>query len=583
MKIYGRILSFFRPYWLCAIVAPLLMMGEVALDLLQPRLVRRIIDEGIGRNDLSVVYTTVVWMSVALVIAGLCGWGCGYFAVRGAYGMGADLRRTVFGKVQTLCFGNLDKMESGSLITRMTSDVNQVQEMAMMMLRGMVRMPLLIIGSLVMAVLTSPKLGVVFFAVLPALVVALVIIVRKTFPLYQTVQRRLDALYTVLQENLAGVRLVKAFAREDHERKRFSKANENFISQMTDAARMSARTTPIMTFILNIGIITALWVGGRHVACGHMRVGEVVAFISYLMQALASLMVFSNLIIQVSRAQASARRVNELMESKPTLEEPSVSKTASQSGGRVEFQNVTFGYAPNGCDPVLKNVNFVAEPGQTLAILGATGSGKSTLVQLIPRFYDATSGSVTIDGVDVRDIPEEELRRQVSIALQEPILFSTSVSENISFGEPDAGPKRVEQAALDAQADDFVRNLPHGYDTRLGQRGVNLSGGQKQRLAIARALLPRARVLILDDSTSAVDVRTERLINDALSERLPRQTRIVVAQRISTVLDADKILVLDDGVIAGEGTHEELLGSCEIYRGIYDSQVENGTLAHHVG
>jgi ATP-binding cassette subfamily B protein len=300
------------------------------------------------------------------------------------------------------------------------------------------------------------------------------------------------------------------------------------------------------------------------------------------MQALTSLMVFSNLIIQISRAKASAQRVAQLMDSKLTIEAPVVPAAMTNVRGRVAFENVSFSYAPNGSDPVLKNVSFHVEPGQTVAILGATGSGKSTLVQLIPRFYDVTSGRVTLDGVDVREIPEKELRRQVCIALQEPILFGCSVRDNISFGEPDAPLERVEQSAVDAQADEFVRSLSAGYDTKISQRGVNLSGGQKQRLAIARALLPEARVLILDDSTSAVDVRTERLINAALSERLPRRTRIVVAQRISTVLDADKILVLDDGVIVGEGTHETLLRSCEIYRDIHDSQVDNGTLALHV-
>ena len=582
MGALSKLFRYLKPYWLWATIAPLFMVGEVALDLLQPRLVRHIIDFGIGRNDMNVVYTTVIWMVVTLIVAGLCGLGCGYFAVRGAYGMGADLRDAVFRKVQSLSFGNLDATESGSLITRMTSDVNQVQEMVMMMLRGMVRMPLLIIGSMVMAVITSPKLGIVFFAVLPALVVALVIIVKKTFPLYQAVQKKLDGLYAVLQENLAGVRVVKAFAREKHESRRFAQANENLSGEMTGAARMSARTTPIMTFILNLGIIAALWVGGVHVSGGRMGVGEVVAFISYLMQALTSLMVFSNLIIQVSRAQASARRVTDLLGTHPTLKAPAAPVSVKTPSGRVAFENVSFSYSPNGSDPVLKNISFVAEPGQTVAILGATGSGKSTLVQLIPRFYDVKSGRITLDGIDVREIPEEDLRQQVRIALQESVLFSNSVSENICFGEPGAPRSRAEQAALEAQADEFIRNLPTGYETRIGQRGVSLSGGQKQRLAIARALLPSARVLILDDSTSAVDVRTERLINDALDERLPRQTRIVVAQRISTVVNADKILVLDDGIIVGEGTHDQLLTNCEIYRDIHDSQVENGTLPHHV-
>ncbi len=557
------------------------MLCEVVLDLMQPRLIQRIIDYGVARSDTHMVIGTAFLMLCFMALSGLCGLGCGYFAVRAAYGLGGDLRAALFLKVQTLSFGNLDRLETGALITRLTSDVNKVQEMVMMMMRGMVRMPLLMVGSLVMATVISPQLGLIFIVILPALTIALSMIIRKTFPLYRQVQEGLDGINTVLQENLAGVRVVKAFARSAHESVRFATANNALIQRMTDAVRMSSRTTPVMMLTLNVGVVAALWIGAGQVQTGGMRVGELVAFINYLGQAVITLMMFSTLTIQISTAQASARRVLELLDSEPMLmtptEEPQFS---SRPSGKVVFDNVSFNYSTASQDMILRNISFEAEPGQTVAILGATGSGKSTLVQLIPRFYDVSEGSVTLDGVDVREIPEEELRRHVGIALQESILFSASIKNNIRLGEPDASFEKLSTAARNAQADDFIRNLPDGYEALVGQRGVNLSGGQKQRLAIARALLLQPSVLILDDSTSAVDVRTEALIQEALERDSYRQTRFIVAQRISSVLNADKILVLDNGEIIAQGTHYELLDACDIYREIYESQTENGVLIY---
>lgn len=576
-----KLLRFLKPHLLFAVIAPLLMVGEVLLDLMQPRLIQRIIDVGIARSDITAVIHTGFWMIGFMLVAGLFGVGCGYFAVRAAYGLGGDLRGALFRKVQTLSFANLDRLETGALITRLTSDVNQVQEMVMMMMRGMVRMPLQLTGCLVMASMTSPRLGLIFIVILPVLLVALITIIRKTFPLYRQVQRGLDGVNTVLQENLAGVRVIKAFARSEHESARFAVANNALIQKMIDAVRMSSRTTPVMMLTLNIGVVAALWIAEGQVQTAGMKVGEVVAFINYLGLAVITLTMFSNLIIQISRAQASARRVVELLESEPALVKPQqIPQLPSRTAGKVVFENVSFSYYPAGHDPVLKNISFEAEPGETVALLGATGSGKSTLVQLIPRFYDACQGRVLLDGVDVREIPEEELRSHVGIALQESILFSTSIRNNISLGEPDAALEKLQEAARSAQAAEFISHLPDGYETVVGQRGVNLSGGQKQRLAIARALLPRPSVLILDDSTSAVDVRTEAHIQKALEETGHRQTRFIVAQRISSVLNADKILVLDDGEIIGQGTHHDLLDSCAVYREIYDSQTENGVLIH---
>jgi len=581
MQALLKLLKFLRPHWRFTVMAPILMLCEVVLDLMQPRLIQRIIDYGVARSDINMVLATAFLMLCFMMLSGLSGLGCGFFAVRAAYGLGGDLRAALFRKVQTLSFGNLDKLETGALITRLTSDVNKVQEMVMMMMRGMVRMPLLMVGSLVMATVISPRLGLIFIVILPALTLALTMIIRKTFPLYRQVQEGLDGINTVLQENLAGVRVVKAFARSEHESARFALANNTLIQRMTDAVRMSSRTTPVMMLTLNTGVVAALWIGAGQVQTGGMRVGELVAFINYLGQAVITLMMFSTLTIQISTAQASARRVLELLDSEPILMNPTQKQQfPSRPSGKVVFNNVSFNYSSASQDMILKNISFEAEPGQTVAILGATGSGKSTLVQLIPRFYDVSEGSVTLDGVDVRKIPEEELRRHVGIALQESILFSASIKNNIRLGEPDASFEKLSTAARNAQADEFIRNIPDGYEALVGQRGVNLSGGQKQRLAIARALLLQPSVLILDDSTSAVDVGTEALIQDALERNSYRQTRFIVAQRISSVLNADKILVLDNGEIIAQGTHYELLDACDVYREIYESQTENGVLIY---
>ena len=581
MQALLKLFKFLRPHWRFTVMAPVLMLCEVVLDLMQPRMIQRIIDYGVARSDTQMILGTAFLMLCFMAVSGLCGLGCGYFAVRAAYGLGGDLRAALFRKVQTLSFGNLDNLETGALITRLTSDVNKVQEMVMMMMRGMVRMPLLMVGSLVMATVISPRLGLIFIVILPALTIALSMIIRKTFPLYRQVQEGLDGINTVLQENLAGVRVVKAFARSEHESLRFATANNTLIQRMTDAVRMSSRTTPVMMLTLNIGVVAALWIGAGQVQTGGMRVGELVAFINYLGQAVITLMMFSTLTIQISTAQASARRVLELLDSEPMLKTPTQElQFTSRPSGKVVFDNVSFNYSSASQDMVLKNISFEAEPGQTVAILGATGSGKSTLVQLIPRFYDVSEGRVTLDGVDVREIPEEELRRHVGIALQESILFSASIKNNIRLGEPDASMEKLSTAARNAQADEFIRNIPDGYEALVGQRGVNLSGGQKQRLAIARALLLQPSVLILDDSTSAVDVRTESLIQEALERNSYRQTRFIVAQRISSVLNADRILVLDNGEIIAQGTHYELLDVCDVYREIYESQTENGVLIY---
>lgn len=580
MRATIRLFSFLKPYWVWATLAPLLMLLEVAMDLMQPRFLQRIIDVGIANSDLTVILHTGLWM-VGLAVVGIIGGvGCSFFAVLAAQGFGADLRSALFGRVQILSFANVDELETGKLITRLTNDVTQVQEVVLILLRIMVRAPMMLVGSLLMAVITAPQLAPLFVILIPVVIIGLVLIINRAFPLFSQVQARLDALNTVMQESLAGVRVVKAFVREAHQIMRFGEANNRLMAQNITAVRTVAVTMPFMMIALDSGVVAALWFGGVQVSAGGMHVGQVIAFINYLMQTLMSLMMVSMLLMRISRSEASAVRIQEVFDSEPKVRNKPDALTEFTSQGRVAFEDVMFSYPGSEDDPVLCDVSFVAEPGQTVALLGATGSGKSSLVHLIPRFYDVTGGRVTIDGVDVRDIDEATLRRQIGTALQESVLFSGTIRDNIRYGRPDASDEQVIAAAKLAQAHGFISALPDGYDAMVGQRGVNLSGGQKQRIAIARALLIRPAILILDDSTSAVDVETEGRIQEALEALSENRTTFVVAQRISSVLAADKILVLDDGRIAAQGTHAELLAASPIYREIYASQLDDGALSH---
>lgn len=577
MKAVFRLLKFLKPYWRWVILAPLMMMIEVALDLMQPRMVQRIVDEGIAHLNLPLVIQTGLLMVGLAMIGALGGIGCGFFAIRAAQSFAADLRETLFRKVQTLSFPNLDELETGQLITRLTNDVTQVQNAIHMMLRMLVRAPLLMVGSLVMAVLTGRQLAFLPLVLLPIELAFVLWIIGKTTPMFTQVQERLDVLNQVMEENLAGVRVVKAFGRARHEQARFGAANDALMNQAVRAARTIAITPSFMMLSMNLGIAAVLWFGGLQVNRGAMHVGQIIAFVNYLMITLFSLMMVSMLVIQLARAMASTQRIQEVLESEPKVRDRPGALRDIAPRGRVAFENVTFSYNGDGSAPVLKDINLVAEPGETVAILGTTGVGKSSLVHLIPRFYDTMTGRVTIDGTDVRDVAQDVLRRYIGIAPQETVLFSGTIRDNIRYGRPEATDEEVIEAAKAAQAHDFIMSFPNGYDTIVGQRGVNLSGGQKQRIAIARALLVRPAVLILDDSTSSVDVETEARIQEALRRLAHRSTRFIIAQRISTVLDADKIVVLDEGRIAAVGTHSELLASSPIYREIYESQLGNGS------
>lgn len=549
----------------------------VAADLLIPRLTQRIIDDGILAEDLRVVITTSLVMLGASVVSAALALANNYLSVRVAMSVGADVRSALIRKVQTFSFGNLDRLQTGKLIVRSTSDVNMVQMIVMMSLRILTRAPIWVIGATVLLVLTSHRLALMMAGFVPVIVLLVWLFSRRVQPLFLGVQDRLDRLNTVLQENLAGVRVVKAFVRARHEEDRFDEANEALMLQTIEVSELLAVFIPAMLMVLNLAVVGAVWIGGRTTIEGGMTVGEVVAAINYLSFALFPILMLAGMMGPVAAADASAGRILEVLDAPPEVLSRDGALRPQAPRGRIAFENVTFGYDGNGAEPVLAGVSFVAEPGETVALVGATGSGKSTLIHLIPRFYDVTGGRITFDGIDIRELDLHALRAQIGIALQEAVLFGGTVGENIRFGRGDAPEEEVFSAARAAQAHEFIQELPQGYDTVIGQRGVNLSGGQRQRIAIARALLVKPKVLILDDSTSAVDVETEVRLQDALDELLARSrdttTRFVVAQRISTVLLADRILVLDQGRIVAEGSHRELLGSSPMYQDIYNSQL----------
>jgi ATP-binding cassette subfamily B multidrug efflux pump len=576
VKSLQRMIRFVKPYRRNAILSMLLLVGVVAADLAIPRLTQRVIDQGIARQDMDMIVSTSLLMLGAAILSALFSVGNTLLSVRVAMGAGADMRSAIVRQVQTFSFGNLDRIQTGQLLVRATSDVNQVQFMVQMSLRMLTRAPLWMLGSVVMLIATSTRLALLMLALLPLVLGMIWFFLIKARPLFLSVQRKLDRLNQVLQENLAGVRVIKAFVRDEHERKRFDQANRDLMAENVRVMQLVASLLPTMRFFVNLGVVGVVWLGGNLTTSGDFTVGEIVAAINYMSFSLFPLMMLGGMAGPISAADASAGRICEILDSVPEVQSRPDAQAPPVVEGRVAFEDVCFSYN-HGCEElVLNGINLAAEPGQTVAILGATGSGKSSLIHLIPRFYDAEQGRVTLDGADLRDIPLHALRTQVGIALQEPVLFSGTVRDNIRYGRPDATEEEVIAAAQAAQAHDFIVSFPDGYDTLVGQRGVNLSGGQKQRIAIARALLVQPKILILDDSTSSVDVETEAKIEIALEELMADRTTFVIAQRISTVLNADKIVVLDRGQIAAEGTHAELITSSPIYQEIYESQLGNG-------
>jgi ATP-binding cassette subfamily B protein len=572
-----RLWAFIKPYKSRALLALIALTILVCLDLAIPRLIQRIIDEGIAKNDQALVIQTALFMIGISALSTLIAIGNNIWSIRVGEGLTRDLREALFLKIQSFAFGNLDGQRTGQLMVRLTSDVTAVKHLVQISLRIGTRAPLLMLGSLVLMVNTSPTLALTLLPLIFITSALIVFFVLRTEPLYRSVQQRLDKLNTVLQENIAGVRLVKAFVRANFEGERFGDANRDLANQSIKVMQFLSSMGPILTMCVNIGMVLVIWAGGLRFAEGSLSLGQIVAFTNYLLTAMAPLIMMTLLSQTWAAGAASAKRVYEVLDTVSEVQDPSRPKALPQPvQGRVVFEGVHFHFAGNASQQVLEAIDLTAEPGQTVAILGATGAGKSSLVNLIPRFYDAANGRVLLDGVDVREVKQDDLLSHISVVPQETILFSGSVRDNIRYGKPHAGDDEVIAAAQAAQAHDFILALPQGYDTRVEQRGVNLSGGQKQRIAIARALLVRPRILILDDSTSAVDVETETRIQDAMDALLQHSTRFVVAQRISTVLKADKIVVIDKGRIVAQGNHRQLLAESEIYREIYDSQLGGG-------
>ncbi|MEK3923009.1 ABC transporter ATP-binding protein [Paenibacillus sp. FSL K6-2393] len=579
---------FLTPYKSAAIIAPLLMVLEVTMDLLQPKLMSSIVDDGVLAGNLPHIVTTGLIMLLVALIGWVGGAGCTLYSSKAAVGYGTDLRQELFDHIQTFSFRNLDTFQEGSLITRLTSDITQMQTFVQMLLRMFIRSPMLIIGSIIMAFTISVKLALILILTVPVLFIILFILIKASYPLFASVQSKLDQVNAVLQENLAGIRVVKAFARTRLEKKRFKQSNEDYTTTAVKAWRIVTLNAPVLSLMLNATIVAVLWFGGFQVVGGDIAAGDLIAFINYVTVVLSSLTSIGMMMMSFSRAKVSAARINEVLHTQPDIQSgtdnsgnvqstPSArdqnsyqtSSLSSRTDGQVEFRDVSFRY--DG-DHALTGINLIARPGEKVALIGSTGSGKTSLVQLIPRLYDASQGEVLVNGVNVRNWDLQDLRSCVSIVLQESILFSGSIRDNICFGRPGATDAELRAAAQAAAADDFIMKLKDGYDTELGQRGVNLSGGQKQRISIARALLMRPEVLILDDSTSAVDLRTEASIQKALQTLMKDSTTFLIAQRISSVKDADCIYVIDEGQIVARGTHDDLMAHSSHYQAIYYSQ-----------
>jgi ATP-binding cassette subfamily B multidrug efflux pump len=576
MRQLRRILRFLAPYRRKSAVALIALTFSIGTDLAVPRLIQRIVDDGISKGDMGVVLGTMGIMLAVSALGAIASVVNTRFAVDAAMGYGMDVRAATFRKIQSFSFSNLDERRTGALMTNLTSDVNRVQTTVQMGLRIMTRAPLMMLGSIVLMVTTSPGVALYVLALLAVTGTLIVVLSSRAQPIFLRVQERLDRLNSVLQENLAGMRLVKAFVRSHEESRRFGVVNDDLMAQNIRVQRLFAVIMPTLTIIINIGLALVILVGGRQTIAGTMTTGQLMAFINYLMLTMFPLMLLGMLLVMLSQADASAGRINGILETKSTIVDRPGAVELTSVQGKVAFEHVSYSYQGACAEPVLADVSFIAEVGQTVAILGETGSGKTTLVNLIPRFYDVCDGRITVDGIDIRDVTLNSLRRHMGISLQEAVLFTGTIRDNIRYGRPDASEEEVIAAAQAAEAEEFILNMPNGYETKVEERGANLSGGQKQRIAIARALLMKPAILILDDSTSAVDVDTEVRIQDALLRVHHHTTVFIVAQRISTVLNADKILVLDKGRIVAEGVHQELMQTSSIYREIYESQLGNG-------
>ena len=575
MRNIFRLAAFVKPYRKQALVSLLLLTAVVGMDLSIPRLIQKIIDQGIHQRNQQVVIDTGLLMLGITLLSVFFAVGSHILSVRVGESVARDIREALFLKIQSFSFGNIDRLNTGQLMVRLSSDTSAVQRVAQVSLRIGTRSTLLMIGSLTLMIKTSSSLALTILPLLLITSALIIFFVVKMEPLWSSVQRQLDRLSTVLQENIAGIRLIKAFVRADFEFTRFNKANQAFAKDSISVMKFMASMPPLLTMCINAGMVLVIWVGGLDAVHGELSIGQVVAFTNYLLTTMAPLIFMANLTNVWAGGIASSKRVAEVLDIIPDIQFQSqaIAMPPLSEKGRIVFENVSFRFNKESDALVLEEISFVAEKGKTLAILGSTGAGKSALVNLIPRFYDVSSGRILIDGIDIRSVTEDSLLSRIAIVPQETVLFSGTIRDNIRYGVPDATEEEVIEAARAAQAHDFIIRLPQGYDTRVEERGVNLSGGQKQRIAIARAMLASAEILIFDDSTSAVDIDTESRIQDALEKKSSKCTLLIVAQRVSSVLNADNIIVLDKGHIAGQGNHFSLMQSSAVYQEIYASQL----------
>lgn len=555
---------------ICAILAPLVMILEVAMDLLQPTLLSNIIDIGVANHDLNYVLITGLKMIIAAIVGLFAGAGCSFLAAIAAIKLAEEVRQGLFDKIQTLSFLELDKLKTSSLITRLTNDVTQIQQMTNMLLRMMVRAPSTAIGGLVMAIILSKELSKIFVVAIPIILIVVMIILKKSFPLFKKMQQKIDNINLVMRESILGIKIIKALVIEDKQKDRFNDANEELTMASIKSQGMNLLLLPISTFIMNLTVVSVLWFGGNMFVSGNIEIGKIMAFINYLLQIMASIMMVINCMIMFSRAQVSAARINEVLDTKASIENKENCEEVKNFD--IEFKNVFFKYNDHS-DNVLEDISVKIKEGEKVGIIGSTGCGKTSFVNLIPRLYDATSGEILIGGVNVKNINIKQLREDVAIVLQESILFSGDIKSNLKLGNKNASEEELISASKDSQAYEFIMNKDNKFDEAVEQRGKNLSGGQKQRLSIGRTLIKNPKIFIMDDSSSALDMATEARLQTSIRNRMKDNTVLIIAQRISAVMDLDKIIVMDDGKISAMGSHKELLERSEIYRSIAVSQL----------
>lgn len=568
-----KLSKYLKPYALFAVLTPLSMVGEVLGDLLQPKLMSKIVDDGVLGQDMNLIIRTGLLMLLVLIGGGACGIAASAFGGIASQSFSRDLRVDVFKRVMGLSFEQTDKFTTGSLVTRLTADITAIQQMVDFMLRMLVRDSLLFFGGIIMMLTLNVRFGIIILCALPVEIIMMIVILKKANPYYSIVAKRLDTVNSVVQENVTGARVVKAYVREDTEEKRFDDANISLMESNLRVQTLMAILQPLLMIILNLSVIAVIVIGGWQVQAQAMKVGEVMAAITYLTQVLHGVMMMSMMFQTLAKASASANRLREVLETDPVIKSGSVS-LSDKTGGTVSFKNVSFSYPETKGRPVISDLTLDIKSGESVAILGATGSGKSSLVNLIPRFYDCTAGEVLVDGVNVKDCKLDELRKKVGIVLQKSELFSGTVEDNIKWGDKNATHEEVISAAQAAQADEFIQKIPAGYEGIIAEKGASLSGGQKQRLSISRAVLKKPEILILDDSTSALDLGTEAKLRAEIDRKMNGTTLIIIAQRIQSVKSCDRIAVLDHGKLCACDTHENLLKTCEVYQDIYASQVK---------